>query len=152
MTATTQISQDQIDRCIRLIDPRTNRAYYQVQSESQEDTRYEVRWNLAHKCLTCTCKGGQAGFSCKHMRWSLAAEAEYKELKRAERAAEQRIVEATRQYQREQIEQAVAEANRKMAEFDNAENGTNEAARRERAAVARDGWKAYERKPFSLLK
>lgn len=137
MTATTQISQDQIDACIRLIDPRTNRAYYQVQSESQEDTRYEVRWNLAHKCLTCTCKGGQAGFSCKHMKWSLKAEQEYKELKRAER---------------EQIEQAVAEAERRMAEFDNAENGTNEAARRERAAVARDGWKAYERKPFSLLK
>lgn len=149
---TTPVTQEQIDACQRTIDMVTGRVFYQVKSETLEDTTYEVRWNEKHCCLTCTCKGGAAGYSCKHMRWALAAASEYKALKRAERAAEQRQIEATAQYQREQLEQAMAEASRKLAELEARESGAGEASKRERAAVARDGLKAFERQPFSLLK
>lgn len=152
-TSQTLVSQTQIDRCERTIGP-DGKVFYQVKSESydENDTTYNVRWNEEHKCLTCDCKGGSAGYSCKHMRWALAAEQEYKMFKRAERAAEQRIAEDSAEYQRETVEQACAEANRRLAELDARENGTREAGKRERAAVARDGYKAYERRPFSLLK
>ena len=156
MTATT-ITAEQIDRCERTIDLRANRVFYVVESMSNPGTHYKVMWNEQFKRLQCmpfdgeACPASKEGLVCWHMRASLEAEKEYREFKKAEREAQARI-EATRQYQREQIEQAVAEAERRMAEFDNAENGTNEAARRERAALAKDGWRAYERKPFSLLK
>lgn len=156
-TSQTSVSQDLIDRCERTIGP-DGKVFYVVASLSVTDQHYKVHWNAQHGRLQCSpfdgepCKASKEGWTCWHMRAALAAEAEYKAFKKAERAAEQRIAEATAQYQREQVEQACAEAHRRLAELDARENGSSEASKREKAAVRRYGAKAYESAPFSLYR
>jgi hypothetical protein len=124
MNATTTPTQEQIDRCERFIDMAANQVFYQVTSESS-DAIYEVRYNHQYKCFTCSCPSGQIGFSncshgtCKHCRWSVAAEKQYQDLKAAERLAQERI-ERTAQYQQEQAEQALVMAERNLAQVRNA--------------------------------
>src|SRR5690242_5131666 len=100
MNATTnnQPTQEQIDRCERIIDLATNTVFYQVTSESDPNTIYEVRYNKQYHCFTCTCPSGKEGFlnchvnpTCKHCRWSVAAEKQYQDYKAAERMAQERI-------------------------------------------------------------
>lgn len=143
-----EVTQEQIDRCERTIGS-DGRAFYQVKSESLDDTTYNVKWNVKYQRLTCDCKGGQEGYSCKHMRWSLAAEMEYKRFKRAEReAAKQQAeeLERTQAVQREQAEQALAQADRQLRDLERA------ASKREQSALKKYGAKAYQPTPFSLLK
>jgi hypothetical protein len=113
-TGYLHVSQDQIDRCERIIDLSTNppTVFYQCLSESDDTTIYVVRYNREFKRFSCTCPSGAEGFihcaygTCKHCRWAVAAEAEYQQYKRAERQAAARI-EATAQYQHEQAEHAL---------------------------------------------
>lgn len=108
-TTATPITQEQIDRCDRIIDSATNTVFYQVRSESDDTKVYQVRYNATYKRLTCTCKAGESGYFCKHRRWALAAEDEYKTLLAAERQAEARIAEASKTVE-ETAEQAQIEA------------------------------------------
>lgn len=122
------VTQEQIDRCERIIDGN-GEVFYQCLSESDDTTIYEVRYNRQYKRFSCSCPSGLEGFihcahgTCKHCRWAVAAEAEYQQYIRAERAAQARI-ERTTQYQIEQAEHTLYTAqinlNREMAQARNA--------------------------------
>jgi SWIM zinc finger len=82
--ATSIVTPEQIDACTRLYDmTRGGEVFYQVQSESDPDKVYEVRFNRHYRRLACTCPAGQEGFYCKHRRWVGEAEKEYRQLKAA---------------------------------------------------------------------
>lgn len=125
MNTTTTPTQEQIDRCERIVDLAANQVFYQVQSESSDEL-YKVSYDREHHCFRCTCPSGKEGFrnchfnpTCKHCRWSVAAEKEYQDLRAAERLAAKRI-EATPQYRYEQAEQALIMAERNLAQERNA--------------------------------
>jgi hypothetical protein len=93
----SEVTSEQIGRCHKVWGP-DNKPFYQVESESDESVEYEVRHTPQHG-FTCTCNAGQVGFSnckatCKHVRWSLACEAEIRaameELSSAEALAQSR--------------------------------------------------------------
>ena len=136
-----EISQDLIDKCERVIDLKASKVFYQVRSRT-DDTKdpYRVEWNAEHRKLTCTCKAGQEGWSCWHMKASLLAEQEYRAFKKAEKQAQARI-EATPEYRVERAIVDVEWAKEQAA-----------AAKREARAVKRDKALAYQSRPFSLLK
>jgi hypothetical protein len=78
MNATTKtplvVTEEQLDRCHRIIDEATGQVFYRVESESDPDTEYTVRairkdskWHT-----TCSCPAGQHGTPCKHRRWATA--------------------------------------------------------------------------------
>ena len=152
------VTQEQIDACERVIDETNHQVFYIVASTSNPGTHYKVIYNRQFGCLQCLpfdgepCPASVKGLTCWHKRAALAAEAEYKALKRAERQAEQRQVEATEQYQQEQLQFTIEVASRKLTALEAEENGDQEAADREHAAVAVDGLRAYERKPFQLMR
>lgn len=81
MIDTTGVTSEQIAKCHRIDSAQG--AYYRVESESTS-AEYEVRYSREHG-YTCSCPAGQHGFQhcksgqyCKHVRWSIAATAEYK--------------------------------------------------------------------------
>src|SRR5260370_35235931 len=87
------ITSEQISKCFKIIDLRTNEDFYQVESSTGE-CDYEVRDDPA-KGLTCTCEAGKHGFwncknYCGHVRASVAC---LREQLKAERAA--RSIEAS---------------------------------------------------------
>jgi hypothetical protein len=67
------ITQEQLDRCHRIIDENTGKVFYKVQSESDPTQEYTVRFT--EKGWSCTCPAGREGFrncshgTCKHCRW-----------------------------------------------------------------------------------
>ena len=158
ITEKYQVTQEHIDACERVIDETHNQIFYIVASTSNPGTHYKVFFNRQFGVIQCSPFDGEAcpasvkGLPCWHKRAALAADAEYKALKRAERQAEQRQIEATVQYQQEQLQFTIEAASRTLAALEAEENGDQEAPGREHAAVARDGLKAYERKPFQLMR
>ncbi len=112
ITLTTQynITIEQLDRATKIIDCNTNTVYYQVDSQTNPGTAYNVRFNCQFGCLTCTCPAGQQGIPCWHKRAALAANELDKERVRRERQAEQAAVEATKEYQLEQLFRDLEEA------------------------------------------
>jgi len=83
----TDITSEQISKCFKIIDLRTNEDFYQVESSTGE-CDYEVRYDPA-KGLTCTCETGKHGFwNCKNYCWHVRASvAVYKQEIEAERKA-----------------------------------------------------------------
>jgi hypothetical protein len=78
------VTQEDLDRCTRLLDLNKGReeVFYKVQSERDPDTEYEVRAvrKEGRTYLTCTCPAGQDGAaSCKHRRWAKAHADLYKQ-------------------------------------------------------------------------
>ncbi len=112
LTLTTQynITIEQLDRATKIIDCNTNTVYYQVDSQTNPGTAYNVRFNRQFGCLTCTCPAGQQGIPCWHKRAALAANELDKERVRHERQAEQATIEATKEYQLEQLFRDLEEA------------------------------------------
>lgn len=112
ITAITQynITIEQLDRATKIIDVNTNTVYYQVDSQTNPGTSYNVRFNRQFGCLTCNCPAGQKGIPCWHKRAALAANELDKERVRRERQAEQAVVEATEEYQIEQLFRDLEEA------------------------------------------
>jgi len=81
----SNVTAEQIDRCSRIIDPRTMEAFYLVLSETQDLVEYKVQYmRLPSKHYTCSCPAGLNGFAncrdgvCKHVRWALAAAEQFK--------------------------------------------------------------------------
>ncbi|GCE04705.1 hypothetical protein [Dictyobacter aurantiacus] len=83
-TKTSPITEQQINRCTRIIDMQTMEPFYLVQSEADDLIEYKVQYHKDPKCpgkghFTCTCPAGLDGFIhcsgpyCKHIRWALAA-------------------------------------------------------------------------------
>src|SRR5438552_13711204 len=85
MATTTryEVTQEQLDRCHRIVNEQTGEVFYQVESESDPTVEYEVHF-IPGKGFTCTCPAGQEGFrscskgTCKHCRWAVAAARQYK--------------------------------------------------------------------------
>lgn len=87
---TSAVSGLEIGRCHKIFEGST--PVWMVESESDPDTEYKVKHSKEHG-FSCTCKAGLDGFAhcsqgvCKHVRWSVAAEAElraaFKELEAA---------------------------------------------------------------------
>lgn len=144
------VSDSQLDACQRW-ERGDGSAFYTVESASNPGTYYRVEWNAEHHCLQCKphsgqhCKAAQAGFTCWHRRAAVASERLYKYEVAQARRREAEALERTAAYQSEQIARQVAEAEAIV-------NGASSAQKREAQATKRDGLKAYERRPFSLLK
>ncbi len=112
MTTTTtfnnnQVTFQQLNKCHRIIDDATGKAFYLVESEHDNLVEYKVTYSN-HK-FSCTCPCGQQGFAsvrnasgyCKHVRWAVAAAAEDKKEVLARRIAEANDVESSPEYQAE---------------------------------------------------
>lgn len=94
-----RVTPEQLNACSRILDEQTGTVFYLVQSESDPTTEYRVEWRDG---WTCTCKSGQTNFAnvkhpsgvCKHVRWSMCAEIEYRAELRAQAEAEARQQQA----------------------------------------------------------
>lgn len=79
-----EVTSEQIGRCYKITDGNGRNGWWRVESESDDQVRYEVRWSKEHG-YTCTCKAGQHGFAgcrkgfCKHIAWAVAAERELRD-------------------------------------------------------------------------
>ncbi len=91
-----KVSDDQLRRCHRIIHENTGEVFYQVESESDPLREpYEVHFRKDQGGFSCTCPAGLDGFRssiaravCKHCRWSVAHDEEYRALKAAEQEAQ----------------------------------------------------------------
>lgn len=121
----TGVTEEQIDRCHRFLDLNNNSLpFYLVESESDSLKEYKVEAirKDGHYYITCTCPAGLHGFAnckagyCKHVKWAVAASEDFKQLIKAQAAAEARIAAekvpapATTQAYRIAAEQIVREA------------------------------------------
>jgi hypothetical protein len=102
------ISEEQFSLATKVI-ANGRKAFYIVESLSTPGQEYCVEWNDKHRCLQCkphnseACKASANGLQCWHKRAALAVE-EYEQAKvRARRQQEQAEVEATKEYQFEQL-------------------------------------------------
>lgn len=92
----SQISDQQIGACHKVFEGST--AFYMVESATS-DQEYSVRFLCKAKGFSCTCKAGQNGRLCWHVKASIAAA-------REERTALQAIEEAERIATQARIEAA----------------------------------------------
>lgn len=115
------------------------KAFYIVESASVPGQEYRVEWNNEHYCLQCrphkgkVCKASEYGLQCWHKRAALAVE-EYEQARvRAQRRQEQASIEATKEYQFEQLfrdlEDALANLDRIAAKADEWEQSRRDADR-----------------------
>jgi uncharacterized Zn finger protein len=88
-TTTFGVTQEQIDKCDRLVHENTNEVFYLVESQTT-DALYKVTWNTQFHRLQCTCPAGNEGRGCWHKRAVLAHCRQFRELKKAERIAQER--------------------------------------------------------------
>jgi hypothetical protein len=135
ITTYFRVTEEQINFCTRI--EQDGKVFYYVASQTTIGQDYKVQYNTQHHVLQCNCAAGSQGNGCWHKRAALAAE----KIHQAERQA---AIEATEEHQHEQAEQACYVASINLA--------TIEASSRERQAVARDGYKAYERPPFDIMR
>jgi hypothetical protein len=84
-------TQEQIDACTRVIDEAKHEVFYQVQSATDAEAAYQVRYNHQYKVLSCNCKVGQIGLICWHLRAVREHNRLHVELKRAEAEAQERL-------------------------------------------------------------
>lgn len=104
IAAKYHITLEQFSKAMRIIDCNRNKVFYQVESQTYPTIdAYHVEFNDQFHCLTCTCKAGQQGIPCWHKRAALAAEEHYKQAQHRERLNEQARIEATKEYQMEQL-------------------------------------------------
>lgn len=162
-TAIAAVTEEQIDRCTRIYDLNVTPAvpFYLVRSESDDLTEYKVTYCKEYG-FQCTCAAGQEGFChcykngvCKHVVWSIAAAAQFHKNEVAEQSAitslmgsgVSRETATALAYSTLPVE---CEQDTVIVDRDwQAQVHKTEA--REHAAVRRNGAKAYDRKPFSLL-
>jgi hypothetical protein len=78
-----RVTPEHLARCHRCFDADTSEVSYVVESESS-DARYRVQYALASG-FRCTCPAGLDGFRCcpfntvcKHCRWCVAHDAQYR--------------------------------------------------------------------------
>ena len=78
------VTQEQLDRCRRIINENTGEVFYKVESERDPLVEYEVHF-IKGRGFTCTCPAGLEGFrscahgTCKHCRWAVAHAQAYKQ-------------------------------------------------------------------------
>lgn len=77
-TTTKPVTQEQIDRCHRVINETTNEVFYQVESQTTVGQEYEVHY-IKNGAFRCTCP---ATVTCWHIRASIQHAKEFKKLAR----------------------------------------------------------------------
>ena len=132
-----QVTEEQLDKCSRVIDLATNEVFYLVQSQTDFETTYTVKYLPNVKAMTCNCPAGQRGTRCWHVRAARKHAELYNEAVKAQVEAEARM--------KQEAEEAA-----KLDEMWEHEQRTQ--AAREAKAVKRDGAKAYQPRPFSLMR
>lgn len=141
------VTSEQIGRC-HLVISQTGEKFYQVESESDSQVEYTVRYSKEFG-FTCTCKSGQEAFVhcklgvCKHVVWALAAKAEERqalaEMEKAElarKASEEHVLVINGEVQPKEVVDALF--NRK---------GPREATKREIEMCDK-----MSNRPFRLMK
>jgi hypothetical protein len=107
--------------------------FYIVESQSEPNKEYHVKYNSQYNAPSCTCKAGTNGRGCWHKRAALAAEEYFKATERARRLNEQATVEATEEYQLDQLfndlEEALDALDRIAEESDRREQSRRDADR-----------------------
>jgi hypothetical protein len=84
-----RVTEEQISKAHRIVTLPVRTVFYQVESQSVEGVEYTVRYDHAHRSLTCTCPAGNPdldsnGFplwiprGCWHLRAACAHAAEYR--------------------------------------------------------------------------
>lgn len=92
------ITEEQIATATRIIDMETMHPYYLVQSSQDDLVEYKVTYSETFG-FACTCPSGLHGFwnvkhpsgVCRHCRIAVAASEDFKQLIKAEAAAQARI-------------------------------------------------------------
>ncbi len=108
------ITEEQFSNATKVI-ANGRKAFYIVESLSAPGQEYRVEWNDEYHCLQClphngeACKASANGLQCWHKRAALAVEEHEQAKVRARRKLEQAEIEATPQYQAEQLQQAMYE-------------------------------------------
>lgn len=77
-TTTKPVTQEQIDRCHRITDEKTNKVFYQVESQTTIGVEYTVKY-IKNGAFSCTCP---ATVVCWHIRASIQHAQEFKKLAR----------------------------------------------------------------------
>src|SRR5260221_4336796 len=95
-----KVTDSQLDAATRYIECKTNTVFYLVQSATNADVQYQVRWNRKFSRFACQCKASHNGMNCWHVRSAVANEVLYRENIRAEAEAAQRIAEEKAEYER----------------------------------------------------
>jgi len=110
-----------LGKATRQVDTEAHTAYYLIASATTPGVSYEVRFNRQYHCLQCLpqldgppCQASAQGLTYWHKRSALCREAEYAILKLAAKQAEQFEVEATPEYQQEQLEFTLEVASRRL--------------------------------------
>jgi hypothetical protein len=135
-----RVTDEQLSKCELIQNGSTGKYFVLVESMSEQGTIYRVEYDSEKKCLRCLphtgtpCKAQDAGYSsCWHRRAACATFALFRLEQRNARRAEDKAVEETAEYREERaivdLEWALEEA---------------KAAKREAAAVRRNGRNAYQ--------
>lgn len=67
-----QVTDEQLSACHR--HETNGKVHYTVDSASEADVFYTIRWNPAYKLPQCNCAAGREGRSCWHQRAVMQAE------------------------------------------------------------------------------
>ncbi|HYT28760.1 MAG TPA: hypothetical protein VEL72_07055 [Ktedonobacteraceae bacterium] len=95
-----RVTDEQLDAATRFVNCATNEVLYIVKSASEVGKEYQVKWNRHFSRFQCECKASHAGMCCWHVRSALANEMIYRQAKRDEAAAAQRIAEEKAEMER----------------------------------------------------
>lgn len=95
------VSEEQISAVTRHVDSDES-IWYEVQSQSDPDTRYKVGWNKQYNRLQCmpltgrTCPASTQGVVCWHLRASAAVESIEQDAARSDELAARREAQAVK--------------------------------------------------------
>ena len=97
-----RVTDKQLDAATRFVNCATNEVNYIVKSATDPDKEYKVTWNRDFSRFACDprCRANQNGMCCWHIRSALANEMLYRQAKRDEQIAAQRIEEERAEYER----------------------------------------------------
>ncbi len=97
-----RVTAKQLDAATRFVNCATNEVICIVKSATDPDKEYKVTWNRDFSRFACDprCRANQNGMCCWHIRSALANEMLYRQAKRDEQIAAQRIEEERAEYER----------------------------------------------------
>ena len=97
-----RVTDEQLGAATRFVNSATNEVLYIVMSATEIGLEYKVTWNRNLSRFACDprCCANQHGLCCWHIRSALANEMLYRQAKRDEQIAAQRIEEERAEYER----------------------------------------------------
>jgi hypothetical protein len=80
ITNTYRVTEQQLQSVLRCLDPETGAVSYEVQSQSEPETKYLVKWDHRFHMWRCTpltghvCPASAQGIVCWHLKAAAATE------------------------------------------------------------------------------